>query len=61
MENTIIIEVEMINTCAGLGAKFWNGKKVESQTDLRHVLDEMNRLTAYYNNSCGKAVLFATR
>ena len=60
MDNAIIIEIEIVNTCYGLAAKFWKDGSF-TQTDLKHVLDEMNRLTAYYNNTCGKSVLFATR
>lgn len=61
MNDTIIIEIEMVNSWYGLGAKFWKGKKVIEETDLKHVLDRMNSITAHYNNEEGKAVLFATK
>lgn len=61
MENTVIIEVEVVNSCVGLMAKFWNGKSVEMETDLRHVVDAMNRITDRYNNTAKKAVLFAVK
>lgn len=61
MKNTIIIAIEMVNTCNGLGAKFWKGKKVIAETDLKHVLDRMNTITAEYNNFEHKAVAFTTK
>lgn len=61
MENTIIIEIETVNTVFGLGAKFWKGNSLEAQTDLKHVVDTMHRLTDYFNNTCGASVMFVTK
>lgn len=61
MNDTIIIEVETVNTCFGLMAKFWKGKSIEMEVDLKHVADAMYRITERYNNTTGQAVLFATK
>lgn len=61
MNDTIIIEVECINTCFGLMARFWRGSDPIEQVGLKKVLDAMNSITARYNNTEGKAVLFATK
>lgn len=59
--DTVIIAVEIANSCFGLSAKFWKGESVEGQTDLKHAVDEMYRLTEYYKNTCGKQAVFVTR
>ena len=61
MNDTIIIEIETVNTCFGLMARFWKGKSVLEQVGLKQVVNAMNAITARYNNTEGKAVLFATK
>lgn len=60
MKKKIEIEVEIANSCFGLSAKFWKGDSLEGQTDLKHAVDEMYRLTEYYKK-LGFGVVFATR
>ena len=61
MKKTIIIEIEMVNSCFGLAAKFWKGgNSLEGMTDLKHVLDQMIRLKKNYNNY-GIDVLFTAK
>ena len=55
---TIIIEVEEMETVFGKTARFWQGKSMVRQVGLNVVLETMNELTAYYNNTCNKAVMF---
>lgn len=54
----IKIEIEMVNSCFGLTAKFWKGNSMEGQTDLKHVLDEMFRIEKYYKDTCGMDTVF---
>lgn len=55
----IKIRIESVNTCFGLGAKFWKDGSF-TETDRKHILDEMHRLTEYYKNTCGANVVFVT-
>lgn len=59
--NDVIIEIKMISGCYGLMARFYRGKEVIAETDLKHVLGEMNRISAKVNNEEKRACLFATR
>lgn len=47
-----------METVFGKTARFWQGKSMVRQVGLNVVLETMNELTAYYNNTCGKAVAF---
>lgn len=60
MQDTIYIEVEMVNTCFGDMARLWKGNGF-TQVSVKDLLNEMNRLTAYYNNTCGAAVVFTVK
>lgn len=61
MNGTIIIEIETVNTCFGVMARFWNRDSLIEQVGLKKVLDAMHEITARYNNTENKAVLFSTR
>lgn len=56
MSETIIIEIETVDTCLGVMARFWYQNK-----PIEQVINAMNEITARYNNMENKAVLFATR
>ena len=60
MNETIIIEVECVNTCFGCMAKFWCGDSPIEQVGMKKVLDAMNSITLRYN-ALNKAVLFAVK
>ena len=61
MSETIIIEIETVDTCLGVMARFWYQNKPIEQVMLKQVINAMNEITARYNNMENKAVLFATR
>lgn len=50
MKKALIIEIETVDSCFGLSAKFWKGEAVEMQTDLKHVTNAMAELTRKYGN-----------
>lgn len=50
MKKALIIEIETVDSCFGLSAKFWNGERMELQTDLKHVTNAMVELTRKYGN-----------
>lgn len=61
MNDTIIIEIDTVNTCLGVMARFWKGESCLEQVGLKKVVNAMNDITARYNNTEGKAVLFSTK
>mgnify|MGYP006988849231 CR=1 FL=1 len=61
MRDTIIIEVETVNTCFGIMARFWDKDAQIEQVGLKQVLNAMNEITARYNNMLNKAVMFTTK
>lgn len=61
MTDQIIYEVEMAQTCIGTTVRFWRGEKLYREAGVRKAVDIMNELTAYHNNTDGKAVLFAVK
>lgn len=61
MSDTKIIEIETVNTCFGVMARFWDGDAVIEDAGLKQVVNVMNQITARYNNMENKAVLFAVK
>lgn len=61
MSNTIIIEIETVDTCCGIMARFWYQNKPIEQVMVKQVINTMNEITARYNNEENTAVLFSTR
>lgn len=61
MDDVIIIEIEVVNTCFGLSAKFRKRGEIGfTQTDLRHAVGEMYNITKRYKESTGHDVVFVT-
>lgn len=61
MKDTIIIDVEPVNTCFGVMVRFWEGDRLLRDSGRNQVVNSMYEITASYKNRQGKEVMFRTR
>lgn len=59
MENVIIFEIEVVNTCFGLSAKFSKkGQDGFTQCDAKNAVDNMCEIRNRYKMATGQDVVF---
>lgn len=61
MDDVIVIEIELVNSCFGVAVKFRRrGEDGFTQIDFKHAVDEMYRITKRYKELTGHDVVFVT-